>query len=193
MSLRGKVSFQTRPERLDQTAAGEKVLCLWVGRASPEGLPNTVRFSNEGKNGSQCGKSAEEKADPQVQTQAVEERTTATAGTGAAPSVIGDASMDANGKPVATLEQMIQMASQVLQVPGVAGATPTSLKVLRVTGIAKTCWGCEGERPMALLDSGATHALRMAESEQEWLSSEFVKVALAGKQSVNVIRHQLPP
>ena len=54
----------------------------------------------------------EGRTDPQVQTQAVEEGTIATAGTGAAPSVSGDASMDANERPVDTLEQMIQMASQ---------------------------------------------------------------------------------
>ena len=42
------------------------------------------------------------------------------------------------------------------------------------------------DSPMALLDSGATHALRAAESEKEWLESELVKVTLAGGQSVNM-------
>ena len=37
---------------------------------------------------------------------------------------------------------------------------------------------------MALLNSGATHALRMAESEQEWLGSEIVRMALAGGEFV---------
>ena len=54
-----------------------------------------------------------------------------------------------------------------------ASSTTASLKVLRVTGIAKTSWGGEVESPMALLDSGATNALRAAETEKEWLESEL--------------------
>ena len=55
-----------------------------------------------------------------------------------------------------------------------------------MTGIAKTSCGGDGEGPMALLDSGATHALRAAETETEWLESELVKVTLAGGKSVNM-------
>ena len=92
------------------------------------------------------------------------------------------------GKPVATLEHMLQVAAQVLQAgaPTTAVSATAELKVLRVTGIARTSCGGEGEGPMALLDSGATHALRAAETEAEWLESELVKVTLAGGKSVNM-------
>ena len=87
-----------------------------------------------------------------------------------------------------SLEQMLQAAEQVLQAgsPTAAGSTLATLKVLQVTGIAKTCLEGGEEGPMALVDSGATHALRAAESEKEWLESELVKVALAGGQSVTM-------
>ena len=103
-------------------------------------------------------KSQEEKGPaqvaPQVQAQVVEDKSVATAGSGEAPSNASDAS----GKPVATLEQMLQVAAQVLQVPSASTTTTSSMRVLRVTGIARTRLDDGGESPMALLDSGATHA-----------------------------------
>ena len=92
------------------------------------------------------------------------------------------------GKPVTSLEQMLQVAAQVLQAgsPATASSTMATLKVLQVTGIAKTCLEGGEEGPMALVDSGATHALRAAESEKEWLESELVKVALAGGESATM-------
>ena len=53
--------------------------------------------ARSGANGG--GKPAEEKSDPQVQTQTVDESTLATAGSGGAPSVTSEASREAIGKP----------------------------------------------------------------------------------------------
>ena len=129
----------------------------------------------EDKGGAQLG--------PQVQSQTVAttDGLTGASSTGRLTSAT-DPSLETRGKPVDTLEQMLHLAAQVLQVPGSTAMAPSSLKVLRVTGIAKTCVKDGDEGPMALLDSGATHALRMADSEQEWLEAEVVRVA----QSVNM-------
>ena len=104
------------------------------------------------------------------------------------------------GKPILTLENMLQVAAQVMQAtPSSAGtASLPTMRVLRVKSVSKATVA-EGEgQPCALLDSGATHALRKATSEEEWLNGELVKVALAGGQSITMRMNEaqtllLPP
>ena len=104
------------------------------------------------------------------------------------------------GKPILTLENMLQVAAQVLQAtPSSTGtASLPSMRVLRVKSVSRATVA-EGEgKPCALLDSGATHALRKATSEEEWLKGELVKVALAGGQSITMRMNEaqtflLPP
>ena len=95
---------------------------------------------------------------------------------------------------------MLQVAAQVMQAtPSSTGtASLPSMRVLRVKSVSRATVA-EGEgKPCALLDSGATHALRKATSEEEWLKGELVKVALAGGQSITMRMNEaqtllLPP
>ena len=104
------------------------------------------------------------------------------------------------GKPILTLENMVEVAAQVMQAtPSSTGtASLPSMRVLRVKSVSRATVA-EGEgKPCALLDSGATHALRKATSEEEWLKGELVKVALAGGQSITMRMNEaqtllLPP
>ena len=96
--------------------------CLACGSEEHRQKDCPTRSQNPG------GKSTEERmatqAAPQVQAQVVEDKPTATAGSGEAPSNVSDA----NGNPVTTLEQMLQVAAQVLQVPTAATTTTSSIK-----------------------------------------------------------------
>ena len=86
------------------------------------------------------------------------------------------------GEPVWTLESLLQAAAKV------AGAAPTSGgPSLNVISLRQQCMleGATGDGQMfALVDSGATHALRRARSEEEWGQAEPVTVNLAGGQSI---------
>ena len=70
------------------------------------------------------------------------------------------------GEPVWTLESLLQAAVKV------ANAAPsTSVPSLNVLSIKQRCSMDEVEsegQAFALIDSGATHALRRARSEEEW-------------------------
>ena len=86
------------------------------------------------------------------------------------------------GEPVWTLESLLQAAVKV------ANAVPsTSGPSLNVLSIKQRCSMEEVEsegQAFALIDSGATHALRRARSEEEWQLADPVTVNLAGGQSI---------
>ncbi|CAE7945557.1 unnamed protein product, partial [Symbiodinium sp. KB8] len=85
-----------------------------------------------------------------------------------------------------TLETLVQAAQQMVQNPSATSTGESSpektrpeVKVINLCDI-RVC----SMRATALLDSGATHSLRNATSEEEWGQAEDVAVQLAG-------RHQL--
>ncbi|CAE7306950.1 unnamed protein product, partial [Symbiodinium microadriaticum] len=83
------------------------------------------------------------------------------------------------GEPVWTLESLLEAASKVASAK--AAASSPSLNVVSLRAhypIAGQC--CT----FALVDSGAKHALRRAESEEEWQCADPVIVNLAGGESV---------
>ncbi|CAE7732746.1 RE2, partial [Symbiodinium sp. CCMP2456] len=94
------------------------------------------------------------------------------------PSGSGQAGV-VTGEPVWTLESLLQAAAKV------AGAKPSdggpSLPVLSLQRKVHVD-GTDGT--YALVDSGATHALRRARSDLEWQESSPVTVNLAGGESV---------
>ena len=86
------------------------------------------------------------------------------------------------GEAVWTLESLIQAAAKV------AGATQSAAKApsINVMAIRGGGSGVEQRSSFALLDSGATHALRRAQSEEEWAAAAPVTVNLAGGEAVSL-------
>ncbi|CAE7750140.1 GIP [Symbiodinium sp. CCMP2592] len=86
------------------------------------------------------------------------------------------------GEPVWTLESLLQAAAKV------AGAEASnkgpSLNVVTLKQQCALSGGDGGDQMFALVDSGATHALRRARSEEEWREADPVTVNLAGGQSI---------
>ena len=98
----------------------------------------------------------------------------------ASPSASASATV-VTGEPVWTLETLLQAAAKVSGAKA-APATP-NINVIAV----------RAHRPLvgmmqtyALVDSGATHALRRARSQEEWESARPVVVNLAGGESVSL-------
>ena len=104
--------------------------------------------------------------------------TMATLGTTTAPTTMTTEPIP--GTPW-TLESLVQAAQQMVQ--GQGGESPSAesspektrpvMKVLRLQDI-RVC----------SMDSGATHSLRTAVSEQEWIDAELVAVQLAGSHKL---------
>ena len=86
------------------------------------------------------------------------------------------------GEPVWTLESLLQAAAKV------AGAKPASSKTptINVLAIRQGGYGDEMDNTYALVDSGATHALRQAASTEEWSQASPVRVNLAGGETVDL-------
>ena len=86
------------------------------------------------------------------------------------------------GEAVWTLESLIQAAAKV------AGATQGAAKApsIHVMAIRGGGIGVEPKSSFAPLDSGATHALRRAQSEEEWAAAAPVTVNLAGGEAVSL-------
>ena len=112
--------------------------------------------------------------------------TMATLGTTSAPTTMTTEPIP--GTPW-TLESLVAAAQQMVQ--GQGGESPSAevspektrptMKVLRLQDIRV----CSMEATTtALLDSGATHSLRTAVSEQEWMDAEQVAVQLAGSHKL---------
>ncbi|CAE7231746.1 RE2 [Symbiodinium sp. CCMP2456] len=85
-----------------------------------------------------------------------------------------------SGEPVWTLETLLQAAAKV------AGAAPNSGPSINVVSLKAHYPIGGGGQTFALVDSGATHALRQARSEAEWLEAKPVVVNLAGGESVSL-------
>ena len=83
------------------------------------------------------------------------------------------------GEPVWTLESLLEAASKVASAK--AAASSPSLNVVSLRAHYPMSGQC---CTFALVDSGATHALRRAESEEEWQCADPVVVNLAGGESV---------
>ena len=87
------------------------------------------------------------------------------------------------GQPVLTWEALLHAAAKV------AGTPPSEPKApsLRVMSVHGNVGGYEdSEGAYALVDSGATHPLRKAVDEEEWLRSRPVVVHLAGGEVVEM-------
>ncbi|CAE7231186.1 RE1, partial [Symbiodinium sp. CCMP2456] len=85
-----------------------------------------------------------------------------------------------SGEPVWTLETLLQAAAKV------AGASPASGPSINVVSL-KAHYPLVGDgQTLALVDSGATHALRQARSEAEWQQASPVVVNLAGGESISL-------
>ena len=107
-------------------------------------------------------------ADPKIQSLEPEGEASPTRATAVIP-----------GEPVWTLETLLQAAAKV------AGASPSTVSPsLNVMAIRNGPPGSGVEGSFALVDSGATHALRRAMSSDEWEAAKPVVVNLAGGESV---------
>ncbi|CAE7422884.1 unnamed protein product [Symbiodinium sp. CCMP2592] len=86
------------------------------------------------------------------------------------------------GEPVWTLETLLQAAAKV------AGAQPPNPKApsMNVLALKRTEAASDELAMFALVDSGATHALRRASSQEEWEESDPVTVNLAGGESISL-------
>ncbi|CAE7239682.1 unnamed protein product [Symbiodinium sp. CCMP2456] len=98
----------------------------------------------------------------------------------------GEASPSASGgvvaaEPVWTLETLLQAAAKVAGAK--AAPTSPSLNVISLRAHRPLSGGLQ---TYALVDSGATHALRRAASEDEWSASHPVVVNLAGGESISL-------
>ena len=99
------------------------------------------------------------------------------------------------GQPVLSWETLLQAAAKV------AGTAPPEAKapMLKVISVSATTGpGLQDSQAYALVDSGATHPLRKAGSEDEWHLGTDVVVNLAGGESVRLKMNQagtllLPP
>ena len=87
-----------------------------------------------------------------------------------------------SGEPVWSLEALLQAAAKV------AGATHPGPKApsLNVMALKKPATSVDELSMFALIDSGATHALRKANSQEEWSEASPVIVNLAGGESVGL-------
>ncbi|OLP75136.1 Retrovirus-related Pol polyprotein from transposon TNT 1-94 [Symbiodinium microadriaticum] len=86
------------------------------------------------------------------------------------------------GEAVWTLESLIQAAAKVAAASPQAPKAPT----LKVLAIRHSGVGDLPRSSFALVDSGATHALRRAFTEEEWAAANPVIVNLAGGESVSL-------
>ncbi|CAE6952631.1 Papst2 [Symbiodinium sp. CCMP2592] len=88
-----------------------------------------------------------------------------------------------------TLETLIQAAQQVIhsQAPADGESSPEKTKAeVRVLSLCDVRVSSMDKSTTALLDSGATHCLRNAHDQEEWLQSEEVIVQLAGNNSLKM-------
>ncbi|CAE7460417.1 TY5A [Symbiodinium sp. CCMP2456] len=88
----------------------------------------------------------------------------------------------AQGQPVLSWEALLQAAAKVAGVPPEAKAP--SLRVLSIHGFPED--DVRGGGAYALVDSGATHPLRRATTQQEWNAASTVVVHLAGGEVVEL-------
>ena len=98
---------------------------------------------------------------------------------GEASPTAGSSETVVSGEPIWTLESLLQAAATV----ATAKATPQSPSMNVVSVRAHHPMSGEAQA-YALVDSGATHALRRARSPEEWEASSPVVVNLAGGGSV---------
>ena len=85
-------------------------------------------------------------------------------------------------EPVWTLESLIQAAAKVAGASGQAPKAPS----INVLAIRHKSGAEPGLTSYALVDSGATHALRRASDQNEWDEADPVIVNLAGGESVGL-------
>ena len=85
----------------------------------------------------------------------------------------------AQGQPVLSWEALLQAAAKVAGMPPEAKAP--SMNVVSISAV-----GSHQDEARALVDSGATHPLRRAKSEQEWQDADPVVVHLAGGEQVEL-------
>ena len=112
---------------------------------------------------------------PQVQQVAVEEQ-------GAEASTV-------QGDPVWTMEALLRAAAQVVKsTENTPEPKAPSMKVMKLErpGTFRGNEADDVEDVYALMDSGATHPLRRAWTEEEWLAASPVVVTLAGGESVSL-------
>ena len=110
-------------------------------------------------------------AGPKVQTMEPETETSPTSST----SVV-------TGEPVWTIESLLQAAAKV---SGVA-TNPPKAPSINVMAIRQRSSPDTEVSSYALVDSGATHALRRAATQDEWDMADPVRVNLAGGESVGL-------
>ena len=93
------------------------------------------------------------------------------------------------GDPVWTMEALLKAAAQVIQTsnPEPEPKAP-SMKVMRLG--RREDEHLDAEDVYALMDSGATHPLRRAWSQEEWQRAEPTVVTLAGGESVELRMHE---
>ena len=90
-----------------------------------------------------------------------------------------------------TMESLVQAAQQVIQSQAASShagdSSPEKTKPeLRVLAVRDIRVSSVSETTTALLDSGATHCLRSALDDQEWLGAEEVMVKLAADKSLTM-------
>ena len=88
-----------------------------------------------------------------------------------------------------TLETLIQAAQQVIhaQAPSDGDRSPEKTKAeVKVLSLRDVRISAMDRSTTALLDSGATHCLRNAHDDKEWLESEEVMVQLAGNNALTM-------
>ncbi|CAE7254018.1 unnamed protein product [Symbiodinium sp. CCMP2592] len=86
------------------------------------------------------------------------------------------------GEPVWTLESLLQAAAKVAGAPHPEPKAPS----MNVMALKRTAGSTDDLSMFALVDSGATHALRRATSQEEWDEADPVTVNLAGGESVGL-------
>ena len=96
-----------------------------------------------------------------------------------------EASQPIQGDPVWTMETLLRAAAQVVQsTPSSTEPKAPSMKVMRIARQDTAL--LDAEDVYALMDSGATHPLRRAWTEEEWWEADPVVVTLAGGESVSL-------
>eukprot|EP00439_Symbiodinium_sp_Y106_P004177 s9189_g1.t1 len=110
----------------------------------------------------------------------------ATSGAGLAALGLGG---QTSGVDIAALDRLLEQAQAQLRAiqPQVGDGSPQGqspkLNVMRTALMEEASFQEETDSPSALLDSGATHALRPSVSQREWQSASEVQVQLAGDQT----------
>ncbi|CAE7217667.1 GIP [Symbiodinium sp. CCMP2592] len=88
-----------------------------------------------------------------------------------------------HGQPVLSWEALLQAAAKVAAASPAEPKAPT-MKVLSLS--PPRAEAVDGSHVFALVDSGATHPLRRAKTEEEWRAGDRVTVNLAGGETVEL-------